>query len=144
MGDPGNDDPLLALDELIEAFQFALIGGAAAEQGLVAPSMARVGAFRQAGITRATALKGYGAYVNQGPMIESMLSRTNIQGEGAATFGLEEFENAVFLSQAPEVDLITRARQGEMARGRAPGGFATTARGARLAQPGRKGTGVRY
>ena len=144
LGDRDNEDPLLELDELIEAFQFALIGGAAAEQGLVAPSMARVGAFRQAGITRATALKGYGAYANQGSMIESMLSRTNIQGEGAATFGQEEFENAVFLSQAPEVDLITRARQGEMARGRAPGGFATTARGARLAQPGRKGTGVRY
>jgi len=144
LGDPDNEDPLLDLDELIEAFQFALIGGAAAEQGLVAPSMARVGAFRQAGITRATALKGYGAYVNQGSMIESMLSRTNIQGEGAARFGQEDFENAVFLSQAPEVDLITRARQDEMARGRAPGGFATTSRGARLAQPGRTGGGVRY
>ena len=144
LGDPDNEDPLLDLDELIEAFQFALIGGAAAEQGLGAPSMARGGAFRQAGITRATALKGYGAYVNQGSMIESMLSRTNIREEGAARFGQEDFENAVFLSQAPEVDLITRARQDEMARGRAPGGFATTSRGARLAQPGRTGGGVRY
>ena len=143
LGDPDGDS-LLELDELIEAFQFALVGGAAAEQGLVAPSMERVGEFRQAGIDRAKALKGYGSFVNQGSMIESMIRRTNVQGEGAATFGQEEFENAVFLSQAPETDLLTRARQGELARARTPGGFATTSRGARLAQPGRGVTGVRY
>ena len=143
LGDPDGDS-LLELDELIEAFQFALVGGAAAEQGLVVPSMERVGEFRQAGIDRAKALKGYGSFVNQGSMIESMIRRTNVQGEGAATFGQEEFENAVFLSQAPETDLLTRARQGELARARTPGGFATTSRGARLAQPGRGATGVRY
>lgn len=142
LGDPDGDS-LLELDELIEAFQFALVGGAAAEQGLVAPSMARVGEFRQAGIDRAKALKGYGSFVNQGSMIESMIRRTNVQGEGAATFGQEEFENAVFLSQAPETDLLTRAHQSEAARARTPGGFATTSRGARLAQPGRGATGVR-
>jgi len=143
IGEPGADR-LLELDEMIEAFQFALIGGAASEQGLVAPSMERVGSFRQAGIDRAKALKGYGAFVNQGSLIESMIRRTNIQGEGEATFGQEEFENAVFLSQAPETDLLTRARQSEMAGARTPGGFATTSRGARLAQPGRGVTGVRY
>jgi hypothetical protein len=142
LGDPDGDS-FLELDELIEAFQFALVGGAAAEQGLVAPSMERVGEFRQAGIDRAKALKGYGSFVNQGSLIESMIRRTNVQGEGAATFGQEEFENAVFLSQAPETDLLTRARQGELARARTPGGFATTSRGARLAQPGRGATGVR-
>lgn len=136
-GDTEQGDSLLELDELVEAFQFALIGGAAVEQGLRAPSMERVGAFRQAGIDRARALKGYGAYSNQGQMIRSMLSRTNVQGQDVGEFGLEEFETALFLSGAEETDLLTRARQGENARARPRGGFATTARGARLAQPGR-------
>ncbi|MBF83487.1 MAG: hypothetical protein CL489_03320 [Acidobacteria bacterium] len=137
LGEPDDGDSLLELDELIEAFQFALIGGAAMEQGLTAPSKERVGTFRQAGIDRAKALRGYGTFVNQGSMIRSMLGRTNVQGEGVGRFGQGEFEDAIFLSQAPEMDLLTRARQGELARSRAPGGFATTAKGSRLAQPAR-------
>ena len=142
LGD-GESDRFLELDELIEAFQFALIGGAASEQGLVAPSAERVSAFREAGITRAQALKSYGAFANQSSLISSMISRTNVQGENTAVFGQEQFEDALFLSRAEESDLLTRGRQAEGALARGRGGFATTSKGARLAQPGRA-QGVRY
>lgn len=144
LGDATNQDPLLEFDELTEAYQFAIIGGAASEQGLVAPSLDRVKAMRNAGIDRAQALKAYGNFAGQQGLINAMLSRTNVQGQGVSTFDQSDFEEAVFLSQAEETDLLTRARQSEQALSRGSGGFATSMQGNRLRQTGRSGSGAAY
>ena len=144
IGDVTENDPLLEFDELAEAYQFAIIGGAASEQGLVAPSLDRVKAIREAGINRAQALKAYGMYSGQKGLINAMLSRTNVQGQGMSAFTQSDFEEAVFLNQAEESDLLTRARQSEQALGRAGGGFATSMQGNRLRQTGRSGSGAAY
>ena len=144
IGDVTENDPLLEFDELAEAYQFAIIGGAASEQGLVAPSLDRVKAIREAGINRAQALKAYGMYSGQKGLINAMLSRTNVQGQGMSAFTQSDFEEAVFLNQAEETDLLTRARQSEQALSRAGGGFATSMQGNRLRQTGRSGSGAAY
>ena len=144
IGDVTENDPLLEFDELAEAYQFAVIGGAASEQGLVAPSLERIRAIREAGINRAQALKAYGMYSGQKGLINAMLSRTNVQGQGMSAFTQSDFEEAVFLNQAAETDLLTRARQSEQALGRAGGGFATSMQGNRLRQTGRSGSGAAY
>ena len=144
IGDVTENDPLLEFDELAEAYQFAIIGGAASEQGLVAPSLDRVKAIREAGINRAQALKAYGMYSGQKGLINAMLSRTNVQGQGMSAFTQSDFEEAVFLNQAEETDLLKRARQSEQALGRAGGGFATSMQGNRLRQTGRSGSGAAY
>ena len=144
IGDVTENDPLLEFDELAEAYQFAIIGGAASEQGLVAPSLDRVKAIREAGINRAQALKAYGMYSGQKGLINAMLSRTNVQGQGMSAFTQSDFEEAVFLNQAEETDLLTRARQSEQALGRAGGGFATSMQCNRLRQRGRSGAGAAY
>ena len=144
LGDGTELDPLLDFDELTEAYQYAIIGGAASEQGLVAPSLERIKAIRQAGIDRAKALKAYGTFAGQQGLINAMLSRTNVQGEGVGTFTQSDFEEAVFLNQAAETDLLTRASQSEQALGRAGGGFATSMQGNRLRQTGRSGSGAAY
>tara|TARA_B100000686_G_scaffold96990_2_gene103785 strand:+ start:19394 stop:21367 length:1974 start_codon:yes stop_codon:yes gene_type:complete len=144
IGDVTENDPLLEFDELAEAYQFAVIGGAASEQGLVAPSLERIRAIREAGINRAQALKAYGMYSGQKGLINAMLSRTNVQGQGMSAFTQSDFEEAVFLNQAEETDLLTRARQSEQALGRAGGGFATSMQGNRLRQTGRSGSGAAY
>lgn len=144
LGDGTELDPLLDFDELTEAYQYAIIGGAASEQGLVAPSLERIKAIRQAGIDRAKALKAYGTFAGQQGLINAMLSRTNVQGEGVGTFTQSDFEEAVFLNKAAETDLLTRASQSEQALGRAGGGFATSMQGNRLRQAGRSGSGAAY
>ena len=144
IGDVTQNDPLLEFDELTEAYQFAIIGGAASEQGLVAPSLDRVRAIREAGISRAQALKAYGSFKGQQGMINAMLSRTNVQGQGIGEFTQADFEEAVFLNRAEETDLLTRARQSEEALSRGSGGFATSMQGNRLSQVGRSGSGTLY
>jgi len=144
LGDVTQNDSLLEFDELTEAYQFAIIGGAASEQGLVAPSLDRIKAIRDAGIDRAKALKAYGSFKGQQGMINSMLSRTNVQGQGMGEFTQADFEEAVFLNRAEETDLLTRARQSEEALSRGSGGFATSMQGNRLSQVGRSGSGTLY
>ena len=60
-GNPAGGD-YLGLDELMNAFQYALIGGAAVAQGLSMPTLERVKAFRQAGIDQQKAMQGYSQF----------------------------------------------------------------------------------
>ena len=142
LGDPADDEPFLELDEIIQSVQYALIGGAAEEQGLVAPTLERVKDIRNAGITRAKALTAYGQYANQGDLMNSMISRTNVTSD---PFTQQDFEEARFLARPEETDLLTRGVQAEQSLAAPSGQFSVTAgRGGRLVQPGRRGPGVRY
>ena len=142
LGDSADGEAFLDLDEIVQSVQYALIGGAAEEAGLVAPTLERVKEIRNAGITRAKALTAYGQYANQGDLMNSMISRTNMTAD---RFTQQDFEEARFLARPEETDLLVRGVQAEQALTAPSGQFGTTAaRGGRLAQPGRRGAGARY
>jgi len=142
LGDSADGEAFLDLDEIVQSVQYALIGGAAEEQGLVAPTLERVKEIRSAGITRAKALTAYGQYANQGDLMNSMISRTNMTSD---KFTQQDFEEARFLARPEETDLLVRGVQAEQALTAPSGQFAVAAaRGGRLAQPGRRGPGNRY
>ena len=142
LGDSADGEAFLDLDEIVQSVQYALIGGAAEEQGLVAPSLERVKEIRSAGITRAKALTAYGQYANQGDLMNSMISRTNMTSD---RFTQQDFEEAQFLARPEETDLLVRGVQAEQSLAAPSGQFSVAGgRGGRLVQPGRKGPGVRY
>lgn len=142
LGDSADGESFLDLDEIVQSVQYALIGGAAEEVGLVAPSLERVKEIRNAGITRAKALTAYGQYANQGDLMNSMISRTNMTSD---RFTQQDFEEARFLARPEETDLLVRGVQAEQALSAPSGQFGVVAgRGGRLVEPGRRGPGVRY
>lgn len=125
-------DSTLGYDALSYAFQYALLGSAATEQGLTAPSAEMVERLRAAGVDRSRAMTAYGAYANTQNLISGMVQRAT--GE---EFGQEEFEEAVLLGEGESVDLLQRARGLEQAYARRSGGFSTGQEGSRFTQRGR-------
>jgi hypothetical protein len=124
----------LQLPELMNAFEYAMIGSAATQSGLNMPTRERVAALRQAGIDRAKALQSYGDFGSNKNLIAGMAQRAR----GINTqFGQNEFELAVLLHSAPEQQLLEQATAVEKAAGgaRSNFGFAQTKQG-RLQQPG--------
>lgn len=130
-GNTGPDGGYLGVNELMNAFQFALIGGAAAEQGLSVPSIERVNAIRQAGVDRAKALEQYSSFAQQKNLLAGAVQRA-----GGSQFGQSEFEQAVFLQSAPEQELLRRAQAQEEALGKRSGAASFSQAGARLTQSG--------
>ena len=114
--DPQNAT-LLSLAELTSAFELALIGGAAVDQGLVLPSRERTEAIRQAGVDRARALQEFSRFAQQQGLIQGTVQRA-----GGGLFTQSDCEEAVFLRRAPEAQLLERAERQEEALGRAGGG----------------------
>jgi hypothetical protein len=105
----GNDPTLgrtLDLNELMHAFDFALIGGAATANGLALPTAERVEALREAGITRAKALDVYSSISQGQSALSGALSRSNL-GQG---FTQDDLEKALFLNSAPEAHLLAQAQ----------------------------------
>ena len=129
-------DAALAYDELSYAFQYALIGSAASEQGLQAPDKEMVGRLQQAGVDRARARQAYGQFARNENAIQGMVQRAT-QGE-VQTFNQTDFEEAALLGQTDKVDLLQRAQGMEEAYSRR-GGFATQQEGKRFTQRGRTG-----
>lgn len=132
--DTDGNPRVLALNELVQGLQFALIGGAATYQGLQLPTAERVAAFRQAGIDRARALEGYAQIARQGETLRGALRRAGL----AQTFSQQDFEDALFLSSARETDLLQRAQSAERALGQRVGGpaFGSSQRTGLLQQRG--------
>ena len=116
-GQPGGDD-FLGLNELTRAFEFALIGSAATNQGFALPSEARISAIRQAGVDRNRALEEYGRFAANQQLIAGMVRRA-----GGQRFGQDEWERAMFLHTGPETELLRRAQAQEEALGKGVGSF---------------------
>jgi len=137
---PESRQQMLSLDELTAALEYALIGGAASQQGLAIPGLDRIAEIRQAGITRAQALEGYRTFATQKNLLQAQVARLN---EGRRSFTQSDFEEAVFLQNATESDLLQRAAAREASFGRAQGnvGFSTDRYG-RLVQAGFTPSGV--
>lgn len=129
-GDP-QGGKFLSLEELMSSFEYAMIGSAATQNGLNLPAAERIQAIRNAGIDRARALERYASYASQKNLVSSMVQRA-----GGGSFGQNEFEQAVFLQQADEQELLRRAQAQETALGKS-GGAASFSQGAGgLAQTG--------
>lgn len=127
--------PLGSLVELTNAFTYALIGGAASQQGLALPTAERIEEFRAAGVDRAAALQGYTDFAKNQQKLLGQVQRLN---EGMR-FTQQDFEQAVFLQDADAQLLMERAESRERAFGRAQGSAALQQRGQQLAQVGMTG-----
>lgn len=107
----------LSLSELLNSFDYAMIGGAAVMNGLTLPTQERVNALRQAGVDRAKALEAYGGFASQKELLAGMVQRANL-GTG---FSQSDFEKAVLLHSAPEQDLLNRAQSADKALSQSSG-----------------------
>jgi hypothetical protein len=121
----------LGLNELTRAFEFAMIGSAATEQGFALPSEQRIQAIRQAGIDRNKALEEYGRFAANRGVVEGMVARA-----GGGAFGQDEWEKAIFLRSGPEQQLLQRAQSQEDALGKAGRGADFAMQGGLLQQRG--------
>lgn len=127
--------PLASLNELMNAFTYAMIGGAASAQGLSLPTGERIEEFRQAGVDRAAAMQGYSEFAMNQQSLLGQVQRLNSNMQ----FTQQDFEDAVFLQDADKRLLLERAAAREAAYGRASGSAALQQRGQQLAQIGMTG-----
>ncbi len=130
----GSESPTdtLGLDELLAAFEAAVLGSAAAEQGLEMPSRGRIEEFRLAGVTRARAAQAYSLYQARREQLRGMAARA---GQGDVTQRV--VEDALLLGRTAAVDFLNRIADRERSLGRAAGGFRRTVEDGLLAEAGR-------
>lgn len=118
-GGPSGETEQLDLSSLEAAFEYAMIGGAAGEQGLTLPTLERIQQLRSAGIDRARAMAGYGQFAQLQGGLAGMAQRSNL----ADTFDQSMFEEAVFLNTADQARLLRQVTNQEKALGQVSGGF---------------------
>lgn len=108
----------MGLDAFTQAYNAALIGGAAKMNGVEVPTEDRVKQFAQAGVDRAKALSAYAEIGSKGQLYAGEAQRA---GFNIDTSGLED---AFLLQSGPSLDIVKRADAGEKAGGMS-GGKAT-------------------
>ncbi|MEM9605896.1 MAG: hypothetical protein AAGA99_00650 [Actinomycetota bacterium] len=106
-----NSGPL-QWDELVSAFEIAMIGGAASEQGFEIPDADRVERFRQAGVDRARALQAYGELGASGDLFNAAAQRAGLGG-----FSQQDFEDARLLFDGTAQARLENALGQEAAKG---------------------------
>jgi hypothetical protein len=109
----------LSLNELLHAFEAAVLGSTAIEQGLQLPSMERIEEFRQMGVDRARAMEAYSLFAQRGQQFAGAVQRANL-GTG---FTQSQFEEATLLNRAEQTQLLSRALDYEKALAQRAGGF---------------------
>lgn len=119
----------LSFDELNRSFQYAMLGSAAAEQGLRLPDRDRVAEFVQAGVNRAAASRAYSAFAQQRFGLAGMAQRAGVQGIDQSLF-----EEATLLADGRAQDVLRKAQGRERALGAGGGGFAQRMEGDRIVQ----------
>lgn len=122
-GDVSGNGRLLNLDELVHAFEYAMIGSAATESGLVLPEKERIEAIRQAGIERSEALRAYSEYSMERNLLAGAVQRARVSQQ---VFDQDQFERAVFLRQGEAAQLMEQGQRHEEALSKAGGGFGFT------------------
>ncbi|HEX7099351.1 MAG TPA: hypothetical protein VF377_08910 [Acidimicrobiia bacterium] len=128
----GPDTRTLSVDELLAAYEYALIGSAATEAGFELPTRERLEEFRSMGVDRARALRGYRLAALREAGLASMAERFNF---GDVTQVL--LERAFVANEAGASADVTRLFQQESALGRTGLGFNRTLEGNRVVQQGR-------
>jgi hypothetical protein len=116
-----NQTQPLALEELLGAFQEAVLGAAATGAGLSLPSKERIAQIRQTGIDRARAVQAYMDYgMNQGAY------NAAVQRARGKSFGQDQFEKAAFLGDAGAAQDLRAGLAYEEAAGQQQGTFRMT------------------
>lgn len=115
-GHPGQ--PTLGLQELLQSFQFAAIGGAAQEAGLEMPTLDRLQEIRQAGVDQAKAIQ---TYVQYGP--NASIYNAAVQRARGVTFKQSDLENAAFFGNARSQLELQSGLKSEEAAGKSGGTF---------------------
>lgn len=132
-GDPTGSTRTLSLDELMTSYEYAMLGSAATEQGLVMPSRERISEIRAAGIDRAKALRSYGAFAEQRTALQAMAQRHHTQ-----SISQQLYEDAVFLSRGQATQTLKTAMDRERSLGQAGAEFQYGIDGRRITQLGRR------
>ena len=122
----------LSLNELTQAFEYAMLGSAATEQGLTMPNKERLEQFRKAGIDRRKALQSYGMFSEQRNALRAMAERANVE-----SLSQKVFEDAAFLADPEASKTLRKATSTEKALGQRGSGFASGQEGQRIVQRGR-------
>lgn len=129
-GDPV-DGEYLSLVELEAAFEAAMIGSAATQQGLALPDFSRIEQFRMAGINRTQALQKYGEYARDRDFFNAVVGRRDM-----GDFSQQNFESASFLFDPDQQRRLQRALVQEQSRGKGGTSFAFQNVAGRIAQGG--------
>lgn len=123
----------LTLDELLSAFDYAMVGSAASEAGFELPSRERVNQFIQAGVDRARAVRGYSEAALRKAGLASMTERH--RGPELSQSFLED----AFVSGLPSAQsLVSGLFAQERALGQTGIGFSRGLEGERVVQQGRR------
>lgn len=131
----GSGSPM-NLEGLMTAFQYAMLGSAASEQGLVMPDASRLEEFRTAGVNRAQATQAFGRYAAQ----QNLLVGASVRA-GGRTINQDLYEQAVLLGRGDAMAELSKTLQAEESYGVAGGGFSQQMEGQRVAQGGRRASG---
>lgn len=115
-GHPGS--PTLGLQELLQAFSFAAIGGAAKEAGLEMPTLEKLQEIRQAGIDQAKAISTYTQF---GP--NANLYNAAVQRARGEKFTQSDFESAAFFGNADAQRALQQGLASEQSAGLESGTF---------------------
>jgi hypothetical protein len=126
------DTATMGIDELLSAFDYAMIGSAASQSGFGLPTKERLEEFRTAGVDRARALRGYSEAELRRSGLESMAARNN-----RGSLGQANLEDAFVLGLAPAAADVTRLFEQERALGKQGAGFSRQVDGRRIVQQGR-------
>jgi hypothetical protein len=126
------DTRTLGVEELMAAFDYAMLGSAATEAGFQLPTRERIAEFRAAGVDRARALRGFSEAALRRAGLEGMAARFNQGGVSQ-----EVLEGAFVLGEARAASDVTRLFELERSLGRTGGGFTRRLEGDRVVQVGR-------
>lgn len=114
----GGQQSQLSLTELLQAFEFAAIGGAATGAGLTMPTRERLQEIRAMGVERARAIEGYQNFGKNSAQYNAAVLRARGQA-----FTQNDFESAAFLGDATQVRNLEAGLAGEAAAGKHQGTF---------------------
>ena len=134
-GEGGTSQQSLSLEELVQSFEYALVGAAATGAGLTLPTRERIGEIRQAGVQNAQAAEAYLAYGMQRGVFTGAVERA-----GFDEFTQDDFERAQFLGDAGLSNELQTGLAREEAAGKGSGEFRFSEEKGRLTQ---RGFGVR-
>lgn len=122
----------VSLDELLAAFEYAMIGSAASAEGFTLPDQARIQEMLSAGVDRARALRGYSQAALRASGLGSMAARFN-----RGSLDQELLEDAFVLGEAQAANQVTRLYSQESALGQAGAGFSKDVEEGRIVTQGR-------
>lgn len=130
----GADTRTLSVDELLAAYEYAMIGSAAVSSGFQLPTKERLEEFRAMGVDRARALRGYSQAALRQAGLASMADRFNTTTEIT-----QDLLERAYVGGDPRASAdLSRLFQQESALGSTGGGFSRDLEGNRVIQRGRR------